>query len=201
MYWWISQRKGCLDRLSSEAESLVRIWTSQGAAAGLNAVMVSCTALGCVQSTLWLRLRGWSNALYCHFERERLLEPSNPGQCEMRYHLSSKAKADRDPLSLLLYPALKLKASGYNWRFIGEKKKSKSTNMCEFKRDERNNQAEKCVPSSEGTAAVVWIAMRILGGCLLSSLLLSCEVVWAREVTRRCWGINSAGPPKVSIWE
>lgn len=130
MYWWISQRKGCLDRLSSEAESLVRIWTSQGAAAGLNAVMVSCTALGCMQSTLWLRLRGWSNALYCHFERERLLEPSNPGQCEMRYHLSSKAKADRDPLSLLLYPALKLKASGYNWRFIGEKKKNPNLPTC-----------------------------------------------------------------------
>lgn len=73
--------------------------------------------------------------------------------------------------------------------------------MCEFKRDERTNQAEKHVPSSEEIAAVVWIAMRILRRCLLSSLLLSCEVVWARGATRRCQGTNSAGPPKANTWE
>lgn len=71
--------------------------------------------------------------------------------------------------------------------------------MCEFKRDERNNQAEKCVPSSEGIAAVVWIAMGILRRCLLSSLLLSCEVVWAREVTRRCWAQIVLAHPKPTL--
>lgn len=61
----------------------------------------------------------------------------------------------------------------------------KSTVVCEFKRDERNNMAKKLVSPSGGIAAIICIAMRILMRCSLSSLLLFSEVVCARGVTRR----------------
>lgn len=128
-----------------------------------------------------------------------------------------KGKAFRTQQSRVMWNALPLKQQSksrqspycctqlWNEKLQGitedllEKKKINPL-TCEFKRDERNNQAKKCVPFSKGITAVVWIAMRILRRCLLSSLLLSCEVVRA-TVTRRCRGTNSAGPPKTNTWE
>lgn len=134
IYWWISQRNGGLAHLSSMTKSLTKIWISQGTAAGLKAAMVSCAALGCVQSTLcWrVRLRSWSDVSYCHFERQT--QQSRAIWNVLPLQQQSKS---RNPLSLLLYQLWNEKLQGIIEHLLEEK--SKSSNMCEFKRDERNN--------------------------------------------------------------